>query len=49
MKHNQKVKIARKLMSKEEAKKGEGLFTTKAWEARKKAIAERVARKQNKK
>lgn len=46
MKHEKKVKIARSMMSKEEAKKGEGLFTTKAWEARKKAIAERVARKQ---
>lgn len=49
MKHSEKVKIARGMMSKEEAKKGEGLFTTKAWESRKKAIAERVTRKQTKK
>ena len=47
-KHEVKVKIARKLQGKTKGNK-ETLFTSKAWELRKTAIAERVKRQQTKK
>lgn len=46
MKHKQKVKLARKIRTKEELKtRGQWLFGTRAWVTRKKAIADRVKRK----
>lgn len=48
-KHTAKVKMAKKMQSREELKKkGEGIFLSKAWEERKKAIALRVKNKQAK-
>lgn len=50
MKHSEKVKMAKKMQSKDELKKkGEGVFDSKAWDVRKKAIALRVKNKQTKK
>lgn len=56
MKHQHKVKLARKMRTPDEISKThtdaegkrthEGIFTTAAWEARKAGIAGRVARKQ---
>lgn len=44
MKHKDKLKLARKLLTKEE--KHTPVFQSKAWEARKEAIAKRVERVQ---
>lgn len=54
MKHEEKVKLARKLLTPEEQKKrgkkqGFILFESKAYVARREAIADRVARKNSKK
>ena len=47
MKHKDKVKLARKLRTRIETKKKTRvpIFQTEAWEARKKAIANRVKRR----
>ena len=42
--HQQKLSMARKMRSKEEEKKKTPFFETKAWEARQRAIQERVQR-----
>ena len=49
MKHKLKIKIARKLRSKEEVKGKVPIFLSNAWESRKKEISSRVKRKQEKK
>ena len=46
MKHKQKVKIARKLLSNKERLDKKPLFLSKGWEDRKAAIAGRVQRQQ---
>lgn len=43
--HKQKVKLARKLMTRQELKDRKPLFQTKAWEARKQSIANKVKRR----
>ena len=43
MTHKEKVKLARRLKTREELKtKGKGIFMSSAWESRKQAIKERV-------
>ncbi len=42
MKHTEKIKIARKLRSKVEAKSGVPIFQSKGWEARKEGIKKRI-------
>lgn len=44
--HKQKIKLARKLRTKEEQKRRISIFATKAWEDRKQSIENRVNRKQ---
>ena len=46
MNHKDKVKLARSLQTKAELIKRVPIFETKSWEARKEAIAKRVARQQ---
>lgn len=48
MKHKQKVKLARRLRTKEEKAKGVALFQTKGWLDRKDAIAKGVKTRQTK-
>jgi len=46
MKHKQKVKLAKKLLTGVEKKKKVPIFQSNAWEARKEAIAKRVEKVQ---
>lgn len=46
MKHSKKVKIARKLLSKEELVNGTSKFTSHRWTVRRVMIEERVKRQQ---
>jgi|TARA_Y100000310_G_scaffold160800_1_gene160691 hypothetical protein len=50
MKHKDKVKLARKLRTREESKKKNrvSIWNTIGWTSRKKAIFERVERRKNK-
>ncbi len=45
MKHIEKVKIARKLLTKRELKLHRPIFSSLGWDKRKEAIEERVTRK----
>lgn len=46
MKHRDKLKLARRMMSRAEIKANVSPFLSKAWEARKKAIENRVVKKE---
>ena len=44
MTHKEKVKLARKMRTRDEEVQGVGIFLTKAWEKRRLAIKKRVKR-----
>ena len=48
MKHKQKIKIARKLRTKQDIQEHTPIFTTESWERRKEAIRQKVINKQSK-
>jgi hypothetical protein len=48
MKHKQKVKLARRLLSDDEIKRGVNKFDSEKWRERKRAIQRRIEKRNNK-
>jgi hypothetical protein len=49
MTHQQKIKLARKMLSRDEHKKNTPIFESNGWESRKLSIKKRILNKLNKK